>query len=174
MPVLPEVGSISVVLPGVILPWASSALDHRHADAVLDRGDRVEELQLGQQVGLDAVLLGQLVEADDRRVADGVGDRRVDAAAAWLAGVGHGALPWYFLAENRIKHGTRPECVCPTDGHEVGIKISANGFWQNAAQCHPQDACRCSHGETLMDASNAVVLPGQCRNCGHLDPFTLL
>ncbi|MNY72248.1 hypothetical protein D3C86_2107580 [compost metagenome] len=25
MPVLPEVGSTSVVLPGVILPWASSA-----------------------------------------------------------------------------------------------------------------------------------------------------
>ena len=62
MPVLPEVGSISVFLPGAILPGGFERLDHRHADAVLDAGDRVEEFELGQEVGDDALFLGELVE----------------------------------------------------------------------------------------------------------------
>jgi hypothetical protein len=49
MPVLPEVGSTRVVLPGSILP-CFQAVDHGDADPVLDRGDRVEELELGQDV----------------------------------------------------------------------------------------------------------------------------
>ena len=72
-------------LAGRDLALGFQRLDHRDADTVLDRGDRVEEFELGQKVGLDALFLGQLVEADDRRVADGLGDRRVDAAAAGLA-----------------------------------------------------------------------------------------
>jgi hypothetical protein len=60
------------------------ALDHGDADAVLDRGDRVEELELGKDFGLDAIGVRELVEPDDRRVADGVDDGIVDAAAAGL------------------------------------------------------------------------------------------
>ena len=52
MPVLPDVGSTSVVRPGVIRPAALHRVDHVDADAVLDAGDRVEELELGQDVGL--------------------------------------------------------------------------------------------------------------------------
>ena len=36
MPVLPEVGSISTVLPGVMLPCGFERVDHRDADAILD------------------------------------------------------------------------------------------------------------------------------------------
>ena len=85
MPVLPEVGSTSVVLPGFVLPLRFERLDHRDADAVLDAGDRVEEFELGQKIGADALFLGQFVEPDERRIADRLGDRIVDAAAAWLA-----------------------------------------------------------------------------------------
>jgi hypothetical protein len=48
------------------------ALDHGDADAVLDRGNRIEELELGKQMRLDALFVRQLVEPDNRRVADGV------------------------------------------------------------------------------------------------------
>ena len=82
MPVLPEVGSISVVLPGVILPCRLQRLDHRDADAVLDAGDRVEEFELGEKIGDNALFLGELVEPHQRRVADRLGDGIVDAAAA--------------------------------------------------------------------------------------------
>ena len=68
-------------------------LDHRHADPVLDAGDRVEELELEQEVGRDPLLGAQPAGADQRRVADGLGDavvhpppqRRVEAQA------GHGS-----------------------------------------------------------------------------------
>ena len=36
MPVLPEVGSISVLTPGLILPGRLQRVDHGDADAVLD------------------------------------------------------------------------------------------------------------------------------------------
>ena len=83
MPVLPEVGSIRVV-PGLIVPGRLQGVDHGDADAVLDARDRVEEFELDQDLGVDAALLRQPVQAHQRRVADGVGDRIVDAAAAGL------------------------------------------------------------------------------------------
>jgi hypothetical protein len=61
-------------------------VDHRHADAVLDAGDRVEELELQQDLGVDAALPGHALEAHEGRVADGVGDGPVDVAAARTVG----------------------------------------------------------------------------------------
>ena len=46
MPVLPLVGSM-IVVPSLDQPLGLQGLDHRDADAVLDRAQRVEELQLG-------------------------------------------------------------------------------------------------------------------------------
>jgi hypothetical protein len=57
-------------------------VDHGDADAVLDAGDRVEEFELGQDRGVDAALGRQAVQAHQRGIADRVGDRVVDAAAA--------------------------------------------------------------------------------------------
>ena len=81
MPVLPEVGSISMVRAGRDLARGFQRLDHRDADAVLDAGDRIEEFELGQEIGVDALLLGDLVQPHERRIADRLGDRIVDAAA---------------------------------------------------------------------------------------------
>jgi hypothetical protein len=53
-----EVGS-TITPPGFNRPLASSRLDHRHADAVLDRSDRVEELQLGHDRALGLQFGGQ-------------------------------------------------------------------------------------------------------------------
>ena len=82
MPVLPEVGSIRwscrARFPGLF-----ERLDHGDADTVLHARDRIEEFELGQQVGLDALFLGELVQADDGRVADGFEDGIVDVAPAW-------------------------------------------------------------------------------------------
>ena len=58
------------------------SVDHRDADAILDAGDRVEELQLGQEMGVNAFFLGDLVYAHERRVADRIGDGRVNATAS--------------------------------------------------------------------------------------------
>jgi len=63
-------------------PLRLERVDHRYADAVLDAGDRVEELELGQQVGAHAAFACDAVDPDQRRLADGLGDRRIDAAAA--------------------------------------------------------------------------------------------
>jgi hypothetical protein len=86
MPVLPEVGSTERGLARLDLAFRFQALDHGDADAVLDRGDRVEELELGKDFGLDAIGVRELGEPDDRRVADGVDDGIVDAAAAGVFG----------------------------------------------------------------------------------------
>ena len=85
MPVLPLVGSTSVDLPGEMLPCFFERLDHGDADAVLDAGDRIEEFELEQDVGLDAGFLRQPRHAHQRGVADRLGDRIVDAAAAWVS-----------------------------------------------------------------------------------------
>ena len=61
MPVLPEVGSTSV-FAGADAAVALHRLDHGDADAVLDAGDRVEELELCEQPGGHAFRLGDLVE----------------------------------------------------------------------------------------------------------------
>jgi hypothetical protein len=60
-------------------------VDHVDADTVLHARDRVEEFELEQDFGIDAPLLGEPVEAHERRVADGLGDRAVDAAVSGLA-----------------------------------------------------------------------------------------
>ena len=98
MPVLPEVGSIRV-RAGLDRARRLQRIDHADADAVLDAGDRVEEFELGQDLGLDAALLRQPVQAHQRRVADRVGDGVVDPAAAGLVGSGSSLRvlqPWRF------------------------------------------------------------------------------
>ena len=59
-------------------------LDHADPDAVLDAADRVEEFELEQQVGARAFLGARRGHADQRRVADGLGDAVVDASPTRL------------------------------------------------------------------------------------------
>jgi hypothetical protein len=54
--------------------------DHRHADAVLDGGQRVEELELGDNLALGLERLGQVRQTHQRCVADRVDDAVVDLA----------------------------------------------------------------------------------------------
>ncbi len=61
--------------------------DQRNADTVLDAGNRIEEFELGQKIGDDALFLGQLVETDNGRVADRVHNGIVNAATAGFAHV---------------------------------------------------------------------------------------
>jgi hypothetical protein len=75
MPVLPEVASMSVS-PGLDLAAALGLLEHEHADAVLDRAARVEELALGEDLGGQAAR--DVLEAHDRRAADDGEDAVVD------------------------------------------------------------------------------------------------
>ena len=82
MPVLPLVGSTKSGLAGRDDALLFQRLDHRDADAVLHAGERIEEFQLEQDVGLGARFLGHARQAHQRRVADGFGDGVVDAAAA--------------------------------------------------------------------------------------------
>jgi hypothetical protein len=60
-------------------------LDHVDADAILDRGEGIEELQLQQDVGLGARLLGHALQAHQGRIADGFGDAVIDASASGLS-----------------------------------------------------------------------------------------
>src|SRR5262249_16053889 len=55
--------------------------DHRDADAVLDRGERVKELALAQDVGLGPGVMCQAMDADERGRADRLDDAVIDAAA---------------------------------------------------------------------------------------------
>ena len=43
-------------LAGLDLALGFERVDQRHADAILDRGQRIEELELQEDVGLDALL----------------------------------------------------------------------------------------------------------------------
>ena len=81
MPVLPEVGSTRVA-PGLIDAGRFHRVDHADADTVLHARDRVEEFELHQDLGVDAIFLRQPIEADQRRVADRVGDGTVNPASA--------------------------------------------------------------------------------------------
>ena len=68
--------------------WRNLALrlervDHCDADPVFDARDRIEELELGQKSGDDALLLGDPVHADKGSIADRVGDRRENPSAPW-------------------------------------------------------------------------------------------
>ena len=77
MPVFPDVGSTSVVLPGAMSPLALGVLDHAAADPVLDRRARLHDLELGRDAAREAV--GDAVEVDHGRVADQVGHGLGDA-----------------------------------------------------------------------------------------------
>ena len=67
MPVLPDVAS-TIVAAGFEQPVALGRVDHRDADAILDRVSRIQALHLGEDLRLDP--WGQAVEFDERRVAD--------------------------------------------------------------------------------------------------------
>ena len=71
----------------VDLAVALGGVDHGHADAVLDRPERVEVLQLGDHGRLGVA--DHAAQADQRRVADGLGDVVVNPAAK---GLGHGEV----------------------------------------------------------------------------------
>ena len=63
-------------------------VDHGEADAVLHAGERVEELEFEGDLGDGAVLFGGAIEADEWRVADGLGDVVVYFAhgIGWMEG----------------------------------------------------------------------------------------
>ena len=78
MPVLPLVGSMIV---GVRCDLAGllGGVDHGHADAVLDRPQRIEVLQLGDDRRLGVAV--SPLHAHERRMADALGDVVVNSAA---------------------------------------------------------------------------------------------
>ncbi len=78
MPVLPLVGSIKTV-SWLIFAGLQRVVNHRHADAVLDAGQRIEKFEFEQHVGDGAVLFGRAVQPHERGVADGFSDVVVDA-----------------------------------------------------------------------------------------------
>jgi hypothetical protein len=61
-------------------------VDHGDADAVLDAPRRAQEFELRQNVGFDLVQRRQPPQRDDRSVADRLGDRCKDTAAAGTVG----------------------------------------------------------------------------------------
>ena len=67
-----------IVPPGFSLPGLLGVLDHLHRHAVLDRVAGVGGLDLGVDVGGDDAF-GNAVEADHRRVADGLEDVVIEA-----------------------------------------------------------------------------------------------
>ena len=75
----------------VDLAVALGGVDHGHADAVLDRPERIEALQLGDDGGLGVA--DHAAQPDQRRVADGLGDVVVDPAAERLRTWGN-PLTW--------------------------------------------------------------------------------
>ena len=60
------------MVSGPSSPACLGGVDHGEPDAVLDRTGRVEELELGQD--LDVAAGVELVDANERRVADEFGD----------------------------------------------------------------------------------------------------
>jgi len=98
IPVLPEVGSTMVVL-GPDLAGGLAGLDHRQTDAVLDAGQRVEELQLGEQFGLYAAARLPAFAVAPSRAADRVEHAVIDTPAdiIVLSGImcigGHNSFP---------------------------------------------------------------------------------
>ena len=86
---------------GIDLAGRLERVDHRHANAILDTRDRVEKLELGEEVGLDATLGCQPVQAHQRRVADRIRDGIVNTSAT-----GRTSL---FT----IRHGVSPQCSGP-------------------------------------------------------------
>ena len=75
MPVLPLVGSM-ITVSLVILPGLFAGVDHRHADAILHRPERVEVLQLGDHLGVTPAR--DASQPDQRRIADRLRDVIID------------------------------------------------------------------------------------------------
>ena len=75
---LPDVPSM-IVPPGFSRPGPLGVLDHPDRHPVLDRVAGIERLDLGQHGGVDDAA-GDAVDADHRRVADGVEDVPGDLA----------------------------------------------------------------------------------------------
>ena len=80
MPVLPLVGSID---HGVRVDRSGfqAGVNHGHANAVLDAGQRIEEFEFEQHLGDRAVFLGRAVQPHERSVADGFSDVVVDVCS---------------------------------------------------------------------------------------------
>src|SRR5690606_33665517 len=93
-------------------PLGLQRLDHGDADAVLDAGDGVEEFELGKELGGNALLFRELVDTDQRCVADRLGDRSVDASAPGFAhacfGLVHGSSSLFAtsISQRRSKSET--------------------------------------------------------------------
>ena len=96
MPVLPLVASITV-WPGFSSAVALGGLDDAERQPVLDRAERVERLELGEE--LDA-FRREPREAHDRRVADRLEDGVIDP--------GHLHVPFQCLAVESL--GARAFC----------------------------------------------------------------
>jgi hypothetical protein len=72
-------------------------IDHADADTVLDRGNRIEEFQLEQDIGLGAGFGGHALDPHQGGVADGLGDGVVDASAARFALFHDDSPCWWSL-----------------------------------------------------------------------------
>ena len=82
--------------PGTNFAFGFGGGNHRVPDAVLDRGQRVEEFELGDQVGLAAFRLGHAGDPHQRRCANRIDNGIVDLAAEFgfrLLGVRHSGIP---------------------------------------------------------------------------------
>ena len=105
MPVLPEVGSTSVP-PGLIAPAASSASIMLTPMRSLTLAIGLKNSSLARMSASTPCSFGEPVEAHQRRVADRLGDRIVDAAAAGRAGgLGVGELAG-GVSHRRAPHRT--------------------------------------------------------------------
>ena len=109
------------------LAFAFQRQDHVDADSVLDAGNRVEELELQRKVGGDALLGADARDADQRRVADCLGDAVVDPAAQRAVEyqgllLGHGASLYARLMSQKedsflptarvLRLAAIPSCRC--------------------------------------------------------------
>jgi hypothetical protein len=82
MPVLPLVGS-TMMVSGFRMPFCLRVLDHGHADTILHGAERIEELTLQRDGGVEAS--GDLVELHKRRAADGFDDVVIDHGSSRCA-----------------------------------------------------------------------------------------
>ena len=72
MPVLPEVGSTSVVLPGVMSPRASASAIMAYPIRSLTEPSGLKNSSFREQVGFEIVVLRPSRHAHERRSSDGV------------------------------------------------------------------------------------------------------
>src|SRR6185312_1586535 len=113
---------------------ALGRLDHGEADPVFHRGQRVEELAFAENVGLDVVRGGDARQPDERRRANRLDDRVIDAAAKFLrgpgglfGGIGHGVPCLYIVC-------AKSSVIRPVTG---GAVVASHG-----AGCYDSDAAR--------------------------------